>query len=81
MHNNLKLLRRYKGLPADVVAGALGIKRSTLSGWENGASAPNAKMLLAVGRYWRIPLDILLGVELMRMPRSEVESIQRAYSQ
>ena len=79
LHHNLKLLRTYRGYNADVVANAIGVKRSTLSGWENAQSEPNCTHLLALSSYYRMSIDLLLGKNLMEMRRSDIEELQRAY--
>lgn len=79
LNNNLKLLRAIKGRSCDEVANVLGVKRSTMSGWENGMSEPNCSTLLKLGSYYQLSLDILVGKDLATMRRSEVEELQRGY--
>ncbi len=79
LHNNLKVLRGMKGHSCDVVANAIGIRRSSLSGYENGAAEPNCSTLLAIGAYYRISLDVLLAQDLTTWPVSSIEELQRGY--
>ena len=75
--SNLKHLRGLKGQPQDVVAGALGVTRSSYAGYERGAAEPKLDVLLAMGAYYRLPLDILLKYNLDDWANSEVERLQR----
>ena len=77
LHSNLKYLRSLRGFSTDVVANAIGTKRSTLSAWENQQSEPSCSMLLVLSVYYHMRLDILVGNDLSRVPRSEVEAMQR----
>lgn len=79
IHNNLKLLRTYRKATQDIVANALDVKRSTLSGWENGQSEPNCLNLLKLGSYYRLSLDIIIGTDLTLMRPSQIEELQRGY--
>lgn len=58
--NNLKLLRKKKKLSQEEVATALGLHRSTYSGYENGVASPNIENLVAISAYHQISLDDLL---------------------
>jgi transcriptional regulator with XRE-family HTH domain len=79
IHSNLKHLRALRGYNAAIVANSIGIPRSTLSAWENGASQPNCSMLLKLGEYYRLSLDLLLGKDLVTMPNSTIAQLQRGY--
>jgi transcriptional regulator with XRE-family HTH domain len=79
IHSNLKHLRKLRGYSADTVSNVIGIPRSTLSAWENGASQPNCSMLLKLGDYYRLSLDLLLGKDLVTMPNSTIAIMQAGY--
>ena len=44
--DNLKTLRRARGLSQEELAGRLHVTRQTISKWENALSVPNAELLL-----------------------------------
>ena len=46
-NTNIKFLRKHRNRTQDDVAFALQLKRSTLSGYENGVSEPNLEALVA----------------------------------
>lgn len=46
--NNLKSLRKAKGLSQEELAIKLSVVRQTVSKWENGISVPDAEMLIKI---------------------------------
>lgn len=56
-------LRKAKGATQEELAEALQISNKTISKWENGTSAPDLKMLVALSRYYNVSTDTLLGLE------------------
>lgn len=79
LHKNLKHLRALRGHSQEMVAGALGVKRTTLSGWENGQSEPSCRQLLALGDHYRIHIDDLLRTDLEQLGVFRTEELQRNY--
>jgi len=65
--NNIQLLRKRKRISQAELAEELNIKRSSLSGYELGNSEPNFETLLAFSTFFRISIDKLLKVDLMRV--------------
>jgi len=59
----LSALRAAKGVTQDEVANALSISNKTVSKWENGTSAPDLSMLVALARYYNVTTDALLGLD------------------
>lgn len=55
-------LRTAKGVTQEDVADALSISNKTISKWENGASAPDLSMLVALAEYYGVSTDALLGI-------------------
>ncbi|MBN1158452.1 MAG: LexA family transcriptional regulator [Bacteroidales bacterium] len=74
---NIKLLRKRKGRTQDDVAFALGMKRSTLSGYENEISQPTVQALIAFSRYFGIAVDTLLKVDLHSLSESQLSQLER----
>ncbi len=58
----LSELRNAKGVTQEEAANALGISNKTLSKWENGTSAPDLTMLVALADYYGVTTDTLLGL-------------------
>lgn len=76
---NIKLLRKRRGRTQDDIAVALNMKRSTLSGYENGIAEPGIEALLALSKYFKISLDTLLSVDLGTLRESELYQLEHGY--
>jgi len=76
---NIKLLRKRKGRTQDEAAIALGMKRSTLSGYENEVAQPTIKAMLAFSKYFGVAIDTLLKVDLTELQDSQLRQIERGY--
>ena len=61
--NNLKVLRKQKGLTQESLASALGISRSKLAGYELNVNPP-LETLVKISDYLGISVDILLREDL-----------------
>lgn len=77
--SNIKLLRKRRGRTQDEVAFVLGMKRSTLSGYENEVAQPGIDALLAFSRYFGISIDTLLKVDLSKLSQSELSQLEKGY--
>ena len=58
---NLKTLRRARGLSQEELAGRLHVTRQTISKWENALSVPDAELLLRLAEELEVPVSRLLG--------------------
>lgn len=76
---NIKFLRKRKGRTQDDVAFSLGMKRSTLSGYENLIAKPSVEILLAFSNYYQISIDTLLKVNLQELPESQLNQLEKGY--
>jgi len=77
--SNIKLLRKRRGRTQDEAAFALGMKRSTLSGYENEVAQPGIEALLAFSAYYGIAVDTLLKINLSGLTQSELAQLERGY--
>ena len=77
--SNIKFLRRRRGLTQDDVADTLGMKRSTLSGYENAIAQPGFEALIAMSKYLNVAIDTLIKVDLCSLPESQVRQLERGY--
>lgn len=57
----LKSLREAAGLSQAKLAARLGVKQSTVGGWESGKREPNFETTINIADYFRVSLDYLLG--------------------
>ena len=76
LKSNLKLLRKRKGRTQDDVAFTLGMKRSTLSGYENGVAEPGVEILMALSGYYKIAIDTMLTVNLELLSESQLLQLE-----
>jgi transcriptional regulator with XRE-family HTH domain len=77
--SNIKLLRKRKDRTQDEVAFALGLKRSTLSGYENGVAEPGIDALIAFSKYYGVAVDTLLTVDLTTLSQSQLTELDRGF--
>jgi transcriptional regulator with XRE-family HTH domain len=77
--NNIKFLRKRRGRTQDDVASALGMKRPTLSGYENNVAQPSMEALIAFSQYYNIAIDTLVKIDLQSLPESELTQLERGY--
>ncbi len=77
--SNLKFLRKRKGRTQDDIAVALNLKRSTLSGYENGVAQPGIGILISFSGYFNISIDTLLKVDLSKLSESQLGELERGY--
>ncbi|MBL4707114.1 MAG: helix-turn-helix domain-containing protein [Flavobacteriales bacterium] len=64
---NISFLRKRKLISQADLANELGIKRSSLSGYELGNSEPNFENLLSFSAFFKISIDKLLKVDLHKI--------------
>ena len=58
---NLKTLRKQKGLTQETLAIKLHITRQTISKWEKGLSVPDTEQLVRLADVLQVPITQLLG--------------------
>lgn len=73
LNENIRELRKSKGLSQEELALKLNVVRQTVSKWERGLSVPDAEMLVAIGGVLDTPVSTLLGETA---PASEPEGLQ-----
>jgi transcriptional regulator with XRE-family HTH domain len=77
--SNIKFLRKRKGRTQDDVAAALNLKRSTLSGYENGVAQPGIDILVSFSGYFNMSIDTLLKIDMTRLSESQLGELERGY--
>jgi transcriptional regulator with XRE-family HTH domain len=58
--DNIKILRKRKGKSQEEVALALGLNRSTYSGYENNIAQPNLENVLQISKYYGLSIEELI---------------------
>ncbi len=77
--DNIKLLRKRRGLTQDEVATALNIKRPTLSGYENGVGHPNLNTLSRFSEFYGIAIDTLIKIDLSALSENQLSQLEQGY--
>ncbi len=77
--SNIKFLRKRRGRTQDELAVALNLKRSTLSGYENGVAQPGIEILVSFSGYFNMSIDTLLKIDLIKLPESQLGELERGY--
>ena len=61
---NLKTLRKAKGLSQEELAIRLNVVRQTISKWEKGLSVPDANLLIHIADIFEVSVSELLGARI-----------------
>ncbi len=61
LKENIKTIRKSKGLTQEELAIKLNVVRQTISKWEQGLSVPDSEMLLSISEVLETPVSTLLG--------------------
>ena len=75
LNENIKNLRKSKGLSQEELAVKLNVVRQTVSKWENGLSVPDADMLIALSQVLDTPVSTLLGQTLAPAESDDLKAI------
>ena len=70
LNENIKTIRKSKGLSQEELAIKLNVVRQTISKWEQGLSVPDADMLISLSEVLEVPVSTLLG-ETVRGTRAD----------
>lgn len=74
--SNIKFLRKRRHRTQDDVAVALGMKRPTLSGYENGVAQPNIEAMIAFSKYFNVSIDTLIKVDLTKLSEFQLAELE-----
>ena len=77
--SNIKFLRKRRDRTQDDVAAALNLKRSTLSGYENGVAQPGIDVLVSFSGYFNLSIDTLLKIDIAGLSESQLGELERGY--
>ena len=61
LNENIKTIRKSKGLSQEELAVKLNVVRQTVSKWERGLSVPDSDMLISISEILEVPVSVLLG--------------------
>lgn len=75
LNENIKKLRKAKGLSQEELAIKLNVVRQTVSKWENGLSVPDSSMLIVLADELDTTVSELLGEAVMESTVDDVKKI------
>lgn len=75
LNENIKAIRKSKGLSQQELAIKLNVVRQTVSKWETGMSVPDSDMLISISEVLETPVSILLGETVVETKNSDLEVI------
>ena len=75
LKDNLKTLRKNKGLSQEELSIKLNIVRQTISKWETGLSVPDAEMLVTISELFETPVSEILGESIEEKETNDLKVI------
>ena len=75
LNENIKNLRKQKGLSQEEFAIKLNVVRQTVSKWERGLSVPDSDMLLSISEVLQTPVSVLLGETVQEKEAEDLKAI------
>ena len=75
LKDNLKTLRKNKGLSQEELSIKLNVVRQTISKWETGLSVPDAEMLINISEVFEIPVSEILGENIEKKENDDLKVI------
>lgn len=75
LNENLKAIRKSKGLSQQELAVKLNVVRQTISKWEQGLSVPDSDMLISISEALETPVSTLLGETVIESEADDLKAI------
>ena len=75
LSDNIKRIRKSKGLSQEELAIKLNVVRQTVSKWENGLSVPDSDMLITLADELDTSVNVLLGETVMEPMTDDLKAI------
>lgn len=75
LNENIKAIRKSKGLSQEEIAIKLNVVRQTISKWEQGLSVPDSDMLISISEVLETPVSTLLGETVIVSKVDDVKAI------
>lgn len=75
LNENIKGIRKSKGLSQQELAVMLNVVRQTVSKWEQGLSVPDADMLISISEVFETPVSTLLGENVIESKADDLKAI------
>ena len=75
LKENIKSIRKSRGLSQEELAIKLNVVRQTISKWEQGLSVPDSEMLISISEVLETPVSILLGENISESKVDDLKAI------
>ena len=75
LNENIKAIRKSKGLSQQELAVKLNVVRQTISKWEQGLSVPNSDMLISISKVFEVPVSTLIGETIVESNVDDLKAI------
>lgn len=75
LKENIKSIRKSKGLSQEELAIKLNVVRQTISKWEQGLSVPDSEMLVSISEILEVPVSTLLGENISESKVDDLKAI------
>ena len=75
LNENIKAIRKSKGLSQEELAVKLNVVRQTISKWENGLSVPDSDMLISISEALETPVSVLLGESVAEPKADDLKAV------
>lgn len=75
LSENMKAIRKSKGLSQQELAVKLNVVRQTISKWEQGLSVPDSDMLISLSEVLETPVSTLLGEKVIEPEADDLKTI------
>ena len=75
LNENIKAIRKSKGLSQEELAIKLNVVRQTISKWEQGLSVPDSDMLISISEALETPVSTLLGETVVESKVDDLKAI------
>lgn len=75
LKDNIKSIRKSKGLSQEELAIKLNVVRQTISKWEQGLSVPDSEMLISISETLDTPVSTLIGENIEEKTEDDLKVI------
>lgn len=75
LNENIKAIRKSKGLSQEELAVKVNVVRQTISKWEQGLSVPDSDLLIAISEALETPVSTLLGETVIESQVDDLKAI------
>ena len=75
LKDNIKSIRKSKGLSQEELAIKLNVVRQTISKWEQGLSVPDSEILISISEVLETPVSTLLGENISESKVDDMKAL------